>query len=149
MTKTISIVLALSLFVNEITILYNARILKTKYLSSNLVFLMAVCLVLKRVNVLPKILWRNLSPICFIIEIITTLVLLECSLFHIWKRVEDYLLYNSDGLLVHLSENSGLQWLVCHLCCGRSNCSAIFAHLVLKMTSFFVLLASCCFISSI
>ncbi|KAL0861761.1 hypothetical protein ABMA27_009237 [Loxostege sticticalis] len=143
MTKVASLVLALSLLINEITLINNAEVLKDKYLASNLVYLLSVCLLLRRVNIFPKVFWRKYSPICFVLEVITTVALLECSLTYVWKLVQDYILHNADGLLVLLTEKQSLDWLVCHLCCGKSDCPAVFAALVLKAVSFGVLMAVC------
>ncbi|XP_028164813.1 uncharacterized protein LOC114355962 [Ostrinia furnacalis] len=143
MTKIASLVLALSLIVNEFTLLYNVQILKDKYLASNLVYLLSVCLLLRKVNIFPRVFWRKYSPICFLLEVITTVAILECSLTYVWKFVQDYVLRNADGLLVLLAEKQSLDWLVCHLCCARSDCPAVFAALVLRAVSFVLLMGSC------
>ncbi|KAJ8710907.1 hypothetical protein PYW08_009422 [Mythimna loreyi] len=129
MTNFISLVVALSLLINEIHILYDSRILKNKFFTSNLVYLLSICLLLREIELFPFLESRKYYLLCYLLEVPITIILLEGFLYCLWKPIQDYLLYNADAILVNLAEERGLEWLVCHMCCGQSNCTTIFAAL--------------------
>ncbi|XP_026727994.1 uncharacterized protein LOC113494058 [Trichoplusia ni] len=148
MTNTVSLVVAFSLLINEVHVLFDSSILQNKFFTSNLVYLLSVCLIIRKFNLLPQVLWKKSAAVCYMLEIPISMIILEVFLFYLWKHVQDYLLFNADGILVHLAEERGLEWLVCHYCCGQSNCTAIFADIALKFLSFAMLLVVCFFVKS-
>lgn len=80
------------------------------------------------------------------VQIPIAIVILELLLYYIWKPLQDYILSNADAMMVHLVEDRGLEWLVCHICCcGQNSCACILAHLALKFLSFAFLMSVCCF----
>ncbi|XP_035452479.1 uncharacterized protein LOC118277684 [Spodoptera frugiperda] len=146
MTNSVALVVAFSFIINDIHFFIDSSILQNKHFTSSLVYLLSVCLVLRKITLIPGIVSKKWPMICFITEVPISIVILEAFLFYFWKPVQDYLLLHSDTILVHLAEERSLDWLVCHLCCGHSNCSEIFADVILKFLSF-VILFSVSFIS--
>ncbi|CAB3244956.1 unnamed protein product [Arctia plantaginis] len=143
MTKIVTLLLAYSLIVSEVHIFFNPGILINKYLTSNLVILLCLCLVLRRVELLPYVLWCKRPKLCFVLEVFLIVVLLELFLHYIWARLKNYVNKNADYMLTYLAEDRGLDGVICHLCCGIANCSSIFADLLLKSFSFTVLFTVC------
>ncbi|XP_075985810.1 uncharacterized protein LOC142982944 [Anticarsia gemmatalis] len=148
MTRTVTLVLAYSLLINEVHILFDSSILNNKYLTANLVYLLSLCLILGQFELIPRGLRRKSTTLCFFIEIPLCIILLELFLYYVWKKIQDYILLNADAILVHLTEERGLEWLVCHVCCGHSNCSYMLADLTLKLLSFTALLVTCFFVTN-
>lgn len=85
--------------------------------------------------------WLNLNP-----QVPLTMIALEVSLYSIWRSLQEYILLHSDDILVNLSDKTGLNWLVCQLCCGRHSCPDIFAEAFMKVASFALLLSVCSFL---
>ncbi|CAK1591342.1 unnamed protein product [Parnassius mnemosyne] len=143
MTNTSAIILALSLLINNVTFLSKTSILEGKNFSTPLVYILSVCLLLREVPILPKFLWARYTSACFLFEIAVSLAVLEYSLVHVWNIIEQYVFLHADELLVQITDKPDLEWLVCHICYGESECSVIFAHLLLKILSFAFLLTVC------
>ncbi|XP_072948299.1 uncharacterized protein [Epargyreus clarus] len=146
MTSTAAVVLALSLLINDITLLNISSGLKEEYFSSKLVFLLGVALLLREMRLFPRLIRAKFAMICFLLEIPISMLLLECSLVYVWQLIQDYVLQNIDELLVFLSSEDRLEWLMCHLCCGKQDCSEVSARLVLTLVSFCILLSVCCLV---
>ncbi|XP_026494444.2 uncharacterized protein LOC113399511 [Vanessa tameamea] len=143
MTSTIAIVIALSLMINGIDLLYNPKLITDEHPESKLTFLLSICLLLKRISLLPSLKWRIFLPGYLILEIPLSLIFLESTLLYVWTPFKDCLLLHSDDILVHLYENMNLEWLICPMCCNKSDCSYAFATLVVKVMSFMLLLSIC------
>ncbi|KAJ0171620.1 hypothetical protein K1T71_013170 [Dendrolimus kikuchii] len=141
MTSSAALLMAFAFLVNDCYILYDKDVLKNKYLNYNLVYLISTCLILKHINIFPWHLRKHFSLLCTLFEVPFAIGILEISLYHIWKCMQDYLYRYADDLLVHLTEEKGLDWLICRICYHQSNCSAVFAALVLKIECFAILLA--------
>ncbi|CAH2252042.1 jg13857 [Pararge aegeria aegeria] len=100
---------------------------------SKLVHLLNVCLLLKIIPLWPRLVWMKCFPICILVEIPLSLILLESSIIYIWKPLQEYLLLYSDDILVYMYEDTKFEWIICPLCCGKSGCSEIFTSLLLKI----------------
>ncbi|KAF9412178.1 hypothetical protein HW555_009251 [Spodoptera exigua] len=146
MTHSVALVVAFSFLINDIHFLNDSSLLRNKHFTSSLVYLLSVCLLLRKISLIPCIITKRWPIPCLIAEIPISVIILEGFLFYFWKPIQDYLLLHSDSILVHLAEERSLDWLVCHLCCGHSNCADNFADLILKFLSF-VTLFSVCFIT--
>nr|XP_021188594.2 uncharacterized protein LOC110374971 [Helicoverpa armigera] len=146
MPSTIALVIAFSLLINEIHIVFDSNVLRNKYFTSNLVCLLSVCLIFREVNLFPSKLRRKYNVLCLLLEVPLSIVLLEAFLFYVWRSIQEYLVLNADRILVHLAEEWGLEWLVCHLCCGHASCCSVFADVALKLLSYAILFTVCCVI---
>ncbi|XP_068625339.1 uncharacterized protein [Battus philenor] len=124
---------------------WRPSVLDDGHFVTKIVYVLSICLLVREMPTFPKIFWRKYAPVCFFTEMAITLAILECSLLHGWTYLEEYVRVNSDDLLVQLTSVPNLEWLVCHICCGKSECTEIFAQLLLKMLSFIFLLCTCLF----
>ncbi|CAH2057437.1 unnamed protein product, partial [Iphiclides podalirius] len=140
MANAAAIVMALSLLINDVTFLHRPSLLDNKHFSTQIVYILSVCLLLHAMPILPKCVWRRYTTVCFLIEIAISLAVLECSLVHAWNYLEHYMLSHADDLLLELTNTPDLEWLVCQFCSGKSDCSETFGYLLLKMLSFLLLL---------
>ncbi|XP_028029382.1 uncharacterized protein LOC114242443 [Bombyx mandarina] len=145
MVKTVSLVIAMSLLVNDVHFIQDGSFLESKYFPTNLVHLVTSSLIVKEIPIFPKLFWRGCPLLCSLSEVAVCLLFMEASLRYVWNYVREYILRNSDDLLAQLTDDERLDWLLCRLCCGQRNCSEVFAALVLKVTSFAFLLGVCCF----
>ncbi|XP_046973642.1 uncharacterized protein LOC124540222 [Vanessa cardui] len=143
MTSTIAIVIALSLMINGINLVYKSKIITDEHPESKLTFLLSTCLLLKKIHFIPCVIWKSFLPGYLILEIPLSLIFLESALLYVWTPFKDCLLLHSDDILVHLYENMSLEWLICPLCCDKNDCSYAFATLVVKVMSFMLLLSIC------
>ncbi|XP_022818585.1 uncharacterized protein LOC111351048 [Spodoptera litura] len=143
MTNSVALVVAFSFLMNDIHFVIDSGILRNKHFTSNLVYLLSVCLLLRKISLIPGIISKKWPLTCLMTEIPLSIIILEGFLFYFWKPVQDYLLLHADSILVHLAEERSLDWLVCHLCCGHSSCADIFADLILKFLSFVILFSVC------
>ncbi|XP_060807366.1 uncharacterized protein LOC106137983 [Amyelois transitella] len=141
MTTAAALVFTLSLLVNDVT-LWSARnenILKDENKASTLVYLFSISLVISKIDFLPFFLYQKCPIIYHLLEVIITISLIEFSLHYLWRGVQDLVHLHADDILVMLTDNYHLNWLVCYLCCGNTGCTENFIALLLKAISFYTL----------
>ncbi|XP_073962536.1 uncharacterized protein [Choristoneura fumiferana] len=139
MTSPLAVLTAFLLVLNEITLFTDVNYITCKFISSDIVFLLSNCLILRKINVYP--LQKTFHPVNFFLEIPVSLLLLEFSFIYVWTSVQHCILHHADDILVFLSEQMGLDWFVCQMCSEKRDCSEAITVLTLKILSFALLFA--------